>query len=305
MSAAAEAGGEQGGVPRVARADGDSRLVRAVWDLVEEEGDLVAGHLARDLDDILCVSLGAADLAEVVARERYLGDLAVLPDVEGAPGAALQLDGLGGEGAVEDVVDEGGAHAVLQQVAGGAERAGARGVVGEAAGVRDDRHPQRLRYDAVERPFHPLREAPDDLSGGGGLGVDDRDRAEGRVGHVMVDHEKRQLLGEGACLRGKSLERGAVHGHEDVELAVLEPAQGHEVGDALQEAGLAEGLGIGGGDGVVAGRLEEAGERDHGAERIPIRAKVPRDEDAFRLLQQLLGRLELLTCLLLRHVRQY
>ena len=101
------------------------------------------------------------------------------------------------------------------------------------------------------------------------------------------------------------LDGGAVHGEEEVELAVLEAAQGHEVGHALQEAGLAEGFGIGRGDGIVAGRAEETGERDHRAERIPVRAQVPRDEDPLRLLQQRLRRREIFTCLQLRHEAQY
>ena len=99
-----------------------ARLLGTVRDLVEEEGDFVLRHGTGNLDDVLGLGLGTAHLPEIIARERDLGDLAVLPDVEGTPGAALELGRARVEGTVEDVVDVGRAHAVLEQVAGGAER---------------------------------------------------------------------------------------------------------------------------------------------------------------------------------------
>ena len=167
-----------GRVPLAARPNRAARLPGAVGNLVEEERNLVFRHRARDLDDVLGVRLGAAHGAEVVARQSHLGDLAVLPDVERTPGDALELDRLAREGAVDDVVDEGGAHAVLEQIARRAQGARTRRVVGEASGIGDHRHPERLGGRAVELPLHPLRKAPDDLAGARSRGIDDLHVAE-------------------------------------------------------------------------------------------------------------------------------
>ena len=91
MPAAAELRGQDGRVQLPARPDRTARLLGTVWDLVEEEGDFVLRHGTGYLDDVLGLGLGTAHLPEIIARERDLGDLAVLPDVEGTPGAALEL----------------------------------------------------------------------------------------------------------------------------------------------------------------------------------------------------------------------
>ena len=264
--------------------------MRAVGYLVEEERDFVAGDLTRDLDDVLGVRLRAAHFPEVVARERDLSHLAVLPDMEGAPSAALELHGLRLEGTVEGVVDLRRAHAVLEEIAGGTQGAGARGVVGEAPGIRDDRHPEGLGRGAVEGPFHPLGDSPDDLARGGGLRVNDRHGAGRDACGVVVDGEGGQFLGKGTHFGGETAGGGAIHVDEQIELPVPEAAEGNQVGHALKETGLAEGMDIRRGEGLVPGGGEQARKGDHRAKRVPVRPQMARNEDAPRFRQQLLGR---------------
>ena len=114
MSASAEFRRERRRVPVAACTYRAARLLRAVGNLVEEKGYFVLCDLARNLYDVLGVSLLASHGAEVVACQRDFRDLAVLPHVERPPCKALQFYRLAREGVVDDVVYHRRAHTVLE-----------------------------------------------------------------------------------------------------------------------------------------------------------------------------------------------
>ena len=105
---------------------------------------------------------------------------------------------------------------------------------------------------------------------------------------MVVDADALQALRDRLDLRRHPAERAAVDGDEEVKGAAypaagsLELADGDDVGRALEKAGLAERVWVGGRPRLLAGALEEPDEGDHRAERVAIGAQVPRDKHPFR-----------------------
>ena len=62
---------------------------------------------------------------------------------------------------------------MLEEVGGGAQGAGSRGVVGEPPRVGDDRHPKSLGGGTINGPLHPFGELPDEFAGGAARRVKD------------------------------------------------------------------------------------------------------------------------------------
>ena len=107
---------------------------------------------------------------------------------------------------------------------------------------------------------------------------------------MVVYGEGGKLLGKGAHFGREAVRGCAVHVDEQVELAFLQAAERDEVGHALEEAGLAEGMDVRRGERIVSCGREHPREGNHRAKRIPVRAEMPRNENPLGFLQQLFYR---------------
>ena len=89
-------------------------------------------------------------------------------------------------------------------------------------------------------------------------------------------------------------ERTAVHGDKEVKgtaktpASALQLAHGNQVGRAFEEAGLPKRVEVGGRPRVLPGASQKPRQGDHRAERIPVGAQVPRNENPLCALNKLL-----------------
>ena len=113
----------------------------------------------------------------------------------------------------------------------------------------------------------------------------------------MVEDDRRQLFRERTHLRRQTIGLGGIHIDEKVELAALELAQRNKVGNAIEKARLAERLDVGCTPGLLAGGGQQTRERNHRAQRIPVRTEMARNEDALGLGKQALCGGVLFPCL--------